>query len=87
MKCVKTDETITVRLLINVRYANNTYITERVIGESASCTAGPVQAAQRVAQKVFGNDARIEVTTVVPCCGSSRGMYEAQVTYRREVRK
>lgn len=86
MERVKTAQTITVILRINVRHANNTYITERVIGKSASCTAGPEQAARRVAQKVFGAESSVDVTTVVPCRCNARGLYEARVTYQREMR-
>ena len=40
---------------ITVRAANSTYLTSRVNKLQASCTAGAKQAAERLAEKLFGS--------------------------------
>lgn len=39
---------------ITVRASTGTYLTSSVQGMKASCTAGPKQAAERLAEKLFG---------------------------------
>lgn len=39
---------------ITVRATGGTYLTCTVRGNKASCTSGPMQAAERLAEKLFG---------------------------------
>ena len=41
-------------VLITVRQSGGTYLTNRVRGQSASCTAGDCQAAEALGRKLFG---------------------------------
>lgn len=42
-------------ILIQVRQTGGTYLTNRVRGQSASCTAGDHQAAEALGRKLFGS--------------------------------
>lgn len=41
-------------VIIQVRQSGGTYLTNRVRGQSASCTAGDQQAAEALGRKLFG---------------------------------
>ncbi len=41
-------------VIIQVRQSGGTYLTNRVRGHSASCTAGDQQAAEALGRKLFG---------------------------------
>lgn len=50
---------------ITVRQRMSTYVTTPVYGQKASCTAGPRQAAERLAAKLFQTYTVTELTKTV----------------------
>lgn len=45
--------------MVRVRSINNTYLTDKINGQQASCTAGAEQAAAVLGRKVFGPGAKL----------------------------